>query len=91
MKTKFQTIIVLSLFSCSLKSQIVNNDAQTDCQLAMATFENAFMSSCPISKALANEAYYRVYMPCGSGFNLRHKKYDDKFVIDIVWVMDASK
>lgn len=40
---------------------------------------------------LANEPYERFYLPCGSGFNLKHGEVDDKFVIDILWVREASK
>ena len=44
-----------------------------------------------VKSTLAHEPYARFYLPCGSGFNLKHGEVDDKFVIDILWAREASK
>lgn len=40
---------------------------------------------------IAKESYKRFYLPCGSsGFNFKHGDWEDKHIIDILWVKDAS-
>jgi hypothetical protein len=72
MKKTIQVVIILMLISCSIKKQTGNNDAKSDCQIAMSIFEKEFLSSCPISNgadAVIN------YLEEFQGYS-RNKKFD---------------
>jgi len=81
--------------SCILFQAIYFFEEKEDKDAVLNKMEKVINEDLKLGKeikfTLANEPYKRFYLPCGSGFNLKHGKVGDKFVIDILWAREASK